>query len=82
MGNDIFRCASRLRFRVTFIQYYICFFETPANIDFAGYADDNTLYTYFSNIENVLDNLQGALKKCCIGFQQITWQQMQENVTF
>ena len=60
----------------------ICFFETPANIDFAGYADDNSLYTYFSNIENVLDNLQGALKKCCIGFQQITWQQMQENVTF
>ena len=27
---------------------YICdvFFETPANIDFAGYADDNTLYAY------------------------------------
>ena len=29
------------------------FFETPANIDFAGYADDNTPYTYSSNIENV-----------------------------
>ena len=44
---------------------YICdmFFETPANIDFAGYADGNTPYTYSSNIKNVLDNLQGALKK-------------------
>ena len=44
---------------------YICdmFFETPANIDFAGYADDNTPYTYSSNIKNVLDNLQGALEK-------------------
>ena len=40
-----------------------CFFETPANIDFAGYADDNTPYTYSSNIKNALDNLQGALKK-------------------
>ena len=39
------------------------FFETPANIDFAGYADNNTLYTYSSNIENVLDNLQEALEK-------------------
>ena len=39
------------------------FFETPANIDFAGYADDNTPYTYSSNIKNVLDNLQGALEK-------------------
>ena len=39
------------------------FFETPANIDFAGYEDANTPYTYSSNIENVLDNLQGALEK-------------------
>ena len=66
MGNVIFRCASRLRFRTTFIQY-ICisdiFFETPANIDFAGYADDNSPYTYSSNIKNVLDNLQVALEK-------------------
>ena len=38
-------------------------FETPANIDFAGYADDNTLYAYSSNIANVLDNLQGAIEK-------------------
>ena len=39
------------------------FFETPANIGFAGYADDNTPYTYSSNIKNVLDNLQGVLEK-------------------
>ena len=40
-----------------------CFFETPANIDIAGYADDNTPYIYSSHLENVLDNLQGALGK-------------------
>ena len=41
---------------------YICdmFFETPENIDFTGYADDNTPYTYSSKIEHVLSNLQGA----------------------
>ena len=39
------------------------FFTKPANIDFPEYADDNTPYTYSSNIENMLDNLQGALKK-------------------
>ena len=33
------------------------FFEKPANIDFAGCADDNTPETYFSNIENVIHNL-------------------------
>ena len=38
-------------------------FEKPTNIDFAGYADENTPYAYSSNIENVLDNLQGALEK-------------------
>ena len=37
-------------------------FETPANIGF-GYADNNSPYTYSSNIENVLDNLQGTLEK-------------------
>ena len=44
---------------------YICdmFFETPKNIDFAGYADDNTPYTCSSNIEEVLENLQGALEQ-------------------
>ena len=54
---------------------HICdkFSETPAIIDFAGYADDSTPYTYSSSIKNVLDNLQGALEKCFIGFQQITW---------
>ena len=39
------------------------FFKTPASMDFAGYAEDNTLYTNSSNKENVLDNLQGALDK-------------------
>ena len=39
------------------------FFETPKNIDFAGYADDNTPYTCSSNIEEVLENLQGALEQ-------------------
>ena len=44
---------------------YICdmFFEIPENIDFAGYADDNTPYTYSSKIEDVLSNLQGASEK-------------------
>ena len=39
------------------------FFETPTNIDFAGYANNNTPCTYSSYRENVLDNLQGALEK-------------------
>ena len=39
------------------------FFETPKNIVFAGYADDKTLYTYFSKIEHVLTNLQGGSEK-------------------
>ena len=44
---------------------YICdmFFKTQANIDFAGYPDDNTPYTYSSDIKNVLYNLQGPLEK-------------------
>ena len=39
------------------------FFETPENIDFAGYADDNTPYVYSSKIEHVLTNLQSASEK-------------------
>ena len=39
------------------------FFETPENIDFARYADDNTPYTYSSKIERALTNLQGTSKK-------------------
>ena len=39
------------------------FFETPANIDFTGYADDNTPYTYSSNIKSLLENLPGVLEK-------------------
>ena len=44
------------------------FFETPENIDFAGYADDNTPYTYSSKIEHVLTNLQGASEKLFMVF--------------
>ena len=31
---------------------YMCemFFETPSNIAITGYADDNTPYTYYSNM--------------------------------
>ena len=43
--------------------YEICFFKRPANIDFGGYADNSTPYTYSSNMESVLDNLKGALEK-------------------
>ena len=39
------------------------FFETPENINFAGYADGNTPYTYSSKEEHVLTNLQGASEK-------------------
>ena len=39
------------------------FFETPKNIDFVGYADDNTSYTCSSNIDAVLENLEGALEQ-------------------
>ena len=44
---------------------YICdmFFETPKNIDFAGYGDNNTPYQYSSNTEEVLKNLQGTLEQ-------------------
>ena len=44
---------------------YICdmFFETPKNIDFAGYADDNTPYKCSSNIDEVLENLQVTLEQ-------------------
>ena len=38
-------------------------FEIPKNIDFVGYADNNTPYACSSNIEEVLENLQGALEQ-------------------
>ena len=44
------------------------FFDTPNNIDFAGYADGNTPYACSSNIEEVLENLQGALEQLFQGF--------------
>ena len=37
--------------------------KTPTNIVLSRYADDNTAYTYSSNKENVLDNLQRTLEK-------------------
>ena len=49
------------------------FFETPENIDFAGYADDNTPYTYYSKIEHILTNLQSASENFFPGFLQTTW---------
>ena len=39
------------------------FFEMSKNIEFAGYADENTPYTCSSNKEEVLENLQGALEQ-------------------
>ena len=39
------------------------FSKTQKNIDFAGYADDNTPYTYYSKTEHVLTNLQGSSEK-------------------
>ena len=35
-------------------------FKTPENVDFAGYADNSTPYTYSSKIGHVLPNLKGA----------------------
>ena len=46
------------------------FFETPENIDFIGYADDNTPYTYSSKIEHVLTNLEGASEKLFYWFSE------------
>ena len=44
------------------------FFEIPENIDFVGYADDNTLYTYSSKIDPGLTNLQGFRKTLFLVF--------------
>ena len=54
---------------------YICdmLFETPENIDFTGYADDKTPYTYSAKIEHVLSNLQVLQKNSFPGFLLITW---------
>ena len=39
------------------------FFEAPSNIAFAGYEDNNTHYTYPSNIQTVLNNDQEVLQE-------------------
>ena len=48
--------------------FNIYIFETSENINFTKYADGSAPYIYSSNIEKVLNNLQGALEKCFIGF--------------
>ena len=44
--------------------FNICdmFFETPTSNDFAGYTDDNTPYTYSSNIKNVIQSTKSIRK--------------------
>ena len=65
-------------FRPLLFNIYICdtFFKITAKTDFAGYADDNTPYTYSSKIELVLTNLQNGSEKLfrwfLAGFLQIT----------
>ena len=39
------------------------FSEMPKNINFVGYADNNTPYICSSNIEEVFENLQRALEQ-------------------
>ena len=39
------------------------FFKEPNNIPFAGCPHDNTPYTYFSNMQTELNNLQEAKEK-------------------
>ena len=39
------------------------FFEAPGNIDFAAYADDKTLYTYFSNIKKCASQSTRDIRK-------------------
>ena len=56
------------------------FFETLSNTAFAGYADDNTPYTYSSNMQ--LNNLQEAIEKQFQWFRTIVWQQLWKNVTY
>ena len=47
------------------------FFETPGSIDSAGYADDNTLYTYSSNIKKYArQSTRSIRKKVSLGFNK------------
>ena len=47
------------------------FFETPGNIDFAGYADDNTLYIYSSNIKKCArPSTRSIRKNVSLGFNK------------
>ena len=44
------------------------FFEARRNMAFLVYADDNTFYTYSSNVQTVLNNLQEAIEKLFLWF--------------
>ena len=55
--------SGSLLFNVYIYIYMQNFFETRKNIGFTGYADDNTPYTGYSNVQEVLENLQGTLKQ-------------------
>ena len=46
--------------RIILFKIYICnlFFETPNNIAFAGYPDDNAPYTYSLNMQTALNKKQ------------------------
>ena len=54
-----------------YIYIYDMFFETPGSIDSAGYADDNTLYTYSSNIKKCArQSTRSIRKKVSLGFNK------------
>ena len=53
------------------------FFETPKNIDFVGYADDNAPNTCSSNSEEVLEKLQRTLEQL---FQRFSADYLTANV--
>ena len=64
MGNVSISGTSRVYLRTSFVQIYIWHvFEVPSKITFAGYVDDNTPYTYSSNMQTMLTNLHEAIEK-------------------
>ena len=65
MGNVSISGTSRVYLRTSFVQYLYLWhvFEVPSNITFAGYVDDNTPYTYSSNMQTMLTNLHEAIEK-------------------
>ena len=63
MGLKFYHVITLYIYIYIYIYIYDMFFETPKNIDFAKYTDDNTPYTCSSNIEEVFENLQGVLEQ-------------------